>query len=74
MNTLALRDLSLAHAAIKHALYFLELEADTRAASYCSYAAEHLQNFASSLTGTGQESDEYELTLQTLQALTHELP
>lgn len=45
ISTSAIRNLSLAHAAIKHAIYFLELDAQNRAVSYCDYAAEHLQEF-----------------------------
>ncbi|MGB3494994.1 MAG: hypothetical protein WBA57_19850 [Elainellaceae cyanobacterium] len=43
--TSAIRNLSLAHAAIKHALYFIELDAQTQALSYCDYAAENLREF-----------------------------
>lgn len=43
--TSAIRNLSLAHAAIKHALYFIELDAQTQAVSYCDYATEHLREF-----------------------------
>lgn len=45
----AIRSLSLAHAAIKHALYFLELDAQARAASYCDYAAERLREYSYSI-------------------------
>ncbi|MEB3210011.1 MAG: hypothetical protein VKL39_01595 [Leptolyngbyaceae bacterium] len=50
----AVRDLTLAHAAIKHALYFLEIDAEAQASSYCSYAAEHLQRFATGLIDQSQ--------------------
>mgnify|MGYP001036700115 CR=1 FL=1 len=45
VSTSAIRNLSLAHAAIKHALYFIELDAQSQAVSYCDYAAEHLREF-----------------------------
>lgn len=45
LSTSAIRNLSLAHAAIKHALYFIELDAQPQAISYCDYAAEHLREF-----------------------------
>ncbi|MEM7769379.1 MAG: hypothetical protein AAF327_02575 [Cyanobacteria bacterium P01_A01_bin.37] len=71
MNTSAARNLTLAHAAIKHALYFLEINADTQAASYCSYAAEHLQNFAIGLTDVDSEQRDEDVVLRAMHALAH---
>jgi hypothetical protein len=71
MNSAAVRDLTLAHAAIKHALYFLELDADAQAASYCNYAAQHLQSFASGLTKNANVGDrqQVDIVLQAMHAL-----
>jgi len=61
MNSAVVRELTLAHAAIKHALYFLEIDADGRAASYCNYAADHLKSFATGLSADPLSGQPYDL-------------
>lgn len=68
MTSSALRSLSLANAAIKHALYFLELDAQKQAASYCNYAAEHLQQFALGLHDIDVANQDYESVCSILQS------
>lgn len=43
------RNTALAQAALDHALYFLELGANERAAAYYQFASQQLQNAAKSL-------------------------
>lgn len=40
------REFALAQAAVEHAVYFLELGADRRAAAYFQFASEHLQQIS----------------------------
>jgi len=40
------REFALAQAAVEHAVYFLELGADRRAAAYFQFASEHLQRMS----------------------------
>jgi hypothetical protein len=49
MQTLNTREIALAQAALDHALYFLELEANERAAAYLQFAAQRLQNVVKAL-------------------------
>lgn len=74
MNATAIRNLSLAQAAMTHALYFLELEANDRAASYCTYAADHLQEFATNLTTDAPGiSPDISAILQVMHSLTQKI-
>ncbi|GAB4469747.1 MAG: hypothetical protein OHK0037_28120 [Elainellaceae cyanobacterium] len=43
------RQYAIAQAALEHAVYFLELGADTRAATYFQFAAQNLQGIAKTL-------------------------
>lgn len=53
------KNTALAQAALEHALYFLELGANERAAAYYEFAAQQLQNAAKTLA---QEAEVPSLT------------
>lgn len=49
MQSSTQRDVALAHAALEHASYFLELDAPERAAAYFQFAATQFQKVSKSL-------------------------
>jgi hypothetical protein len=49
MQSSTQRDVALAHAALEHASYFLELDAPERAAAYFQFAAKQFQKVSKSL-------------------------
>lgn len=49
MQSTITRQYAIAQAALEHAVYFLELGADTKAATYFQFAAQNLQGIAKML-------------------------